>query len=368
MTILADNFSPSGFDPLGLQELYRIEIIDVSTIRRLNPEQGPPLHHPVVTASVHSFSNLLEPAVQLTFNYEPLGFNQIPLLAWLEPISVLRLSAQAERLLLEQGKYTLEELKPFISSSNFIKGVGQGHFDEIRQKVHHYIHTALAQPSHLINWVSLLKIMTRSLSSLQTFVLLEQFDLAQEWELSLIDKLEIKRLSIEQKQLIIQQSQESILNSTMPSLVESLWLTISKIFIFPWIESREKIVTQEELNERYTRISLQPSLTLKMLDFLQALFPTLFLSWSPLDKELFGLNIQVQQEYSAIVTLAKNYFCRSIPAYPWQELVYLIYKECALKWEEKSIAFVEKVLTYSLLFQFYQQPNQMLMIRLSNYF
>lgn len=345
----------------SLSELYAIETIDLSTIRYLN--------HPQASPSPLSGSSCLPcEAIQLELNLGAVPPAYLRSLVWQEPIEVLQLSLHLERALQEQNIKTLQDIQDFVQDDDYLlKGIGQGHLDEIQSKLTQYVEKASTfSAQQVVNFHSIINILTGHLNRLHAFILLDQFKLSHFCTLSAAESGELRRLSEEQRLQIVEQTQAELQEASFGMLNKILML-ITDVLIKPWMDRRQGLANQAELQERLQRVSTPHSSDEDIYLFLsEVFFKRQFMLHAYLTEVaegLYGSHPAVSQAYHHIIQKGKTYFYHPSISYEWLELTRLLYQEFALKWEEKPQDFIQKVLAYCPEFCLYQQAPCSLRIR-----
>lgn len=363
--------SPHGkgiYNHPGLEENYSIETIDIKTIRLLSDS--------VTTLSLPFQEKLLllEPieqeSTQWDFDFGGEFSREIKPLVLEEPIQVLRLSQHAEKTLRIHEKLVLRDLiklnqQEFI----FIRGLGQGHIDEIKQKLQTYLADQLIQTKPHIDWTSLIRILSGSMAKLKLALIFEPFGLDAFISLSSAEQLEMRRLSHEERLKLHQEAEEEICSSRNKHVIHDILTDFLNVIIKPWVRRREGLATDDELLERLQRSCQNPELTAPMLSFISEVFfkhQCVFNSYlTEIRPGLYGIDSGIKWMYQSVIQKALTYFYKPYIVYELEELVEFLFKEFALKWENVSCAFISKVLQFDGVFRVCKNEEHRLIVKLN---
>jgi hypothetical protein len=351
----------------GLEAIYAIETIDLKTVRPLQSEALP--KRPLNPISKNIVSQT-EENKQLAFDFGAKFSQCIESPIVLEPIHVLQLSSQAHKILLSHQKTCLQDLISLQPSEFvFFRGLGQGHIDEIQEKLHLYLKDHSLKLVSRLPLSSLIRILLGTLEAKKAYVFLEKFDLQDFLSLSSAETMEIRRLSSQERISIQQEILEVLKRGPQIEAVKRVLISAFEAFIKPWVQCRQGIVTEDEFLERLQRISDYSDKTISILQFLgkvldQHPFPLLE-GLIEVESTLYAADESVFFHYQAVVGVAQTYFYRQDCSYSLDELISLLQREFARKWEEYSHAFIDKVLTSSSYFKVQKNQAQQLIIKLA---
>lgn len=287
-----------------------------------------------------------------------------------EPIHVLGLSKLAEKILLENGKLLLGDLidsnlKDFV----FFKGMGQGHLDEIRQKLSRYIDGRSLSHSEKIDFTSWLRTIISSFDRKKIYVLLESYDLSDLISLSPAENVEVRRLPFEKRQEWIHETVSFLTHADQRMIINSDIKKIVDIFVKPWMRRRSGFATKEELLERIYRMSEKTKLAELILAFFSSVY---FENRFPVSeylievsKNLYCVDENSAKTYHYAVEKILSYFYKPFLAYPLEELMKFVEKELSQKWESFPDGFLEKVIKVSPHFRVRKTIQGYLEVKLS---
>ncbi|MDF2550435.1 MAG: hypothetical protein K0S07_1502 [Chlamydiales bacterium] len=328
----------------GLEAIYRLETVDPRSIRKFGEgakQETPPLQ------KVHSDD---EPC-QLELDFGESFYTWIPSFRLDEPIQVLELSQQAQQALLSMNKRSIRDLKN-LSDKDFLymKGLGQGHIDEIKRKLQNYTKGPSLERSYSIDFGGFLRCLVSDMQKITAYLLLEPFGLSSIIQLSPQQNSELKRLSPEKRRDLALQGNNILTSPEKNLYVAKKFEGIAKAFIAPWLEKRHFLATEDELNERLLALSLNHTIGEKALLFFSQLY---FNGQFPLsqilphEKELYFVSETARNFYQELIKKVATYFYNSQLEYPFAWFLLALKKELACKWEGFSDSFLEKGLRLS---------------------
>ncbi len=344
----------------GLEAIYSLETVDIKTVRRLSESQPPPQAPKKVAAPV-----VLQDQLEFDFGSAYRGWME-PFIVK-EPIQILNLSKQAEKCLIDNGKGQLRHLiEADLRSFVFFKGMGQGHLDEIKQKLTQYLEGHSLKQATKVDFASWMKTLIAAQDRKRCFVLLEQYELTELVTLTPAEGAEMRRLTPEKRQQWIAEMVKIV--DERGGEVRNDFATLMEVFVKPWIRARGGYATRRELEERFMQVSEDPRLTPRVLAFLTDLFLdrsdyTRFLVSA--DADLFCADAGQVDAYQMIVNQVNSYFYQPQVSYRLQDLIAWIERELAAKWLGFPDTFLEKLLRLSPRYRIRKAPDGKLHIRLS---
>lgn len=336
----------------GFEAIYALENVDIRSVR--------PLHEaPAEKAKIKSLQLpiiLEEEPSQLDMDYGP-GFRE-----WIEPfflsepIQVLGLSKHAEKCLLDHQKVLLKDLLGYdLRKLVFLKGMGQGHIDEIKGKLQSYVEgkeVARAKNIDFASWIRTL--VSNSTIKKKLFVCLEEYHLAELISLTSVERMEVRRLTPEKRTEWKKEGGEELNTESRCLLFRRQMGLICDAFVKPWLARRLGVATSIEIQERLERMSLYPELATRALHFFSEIYCNSFFSLAHslhgVGPELYCIDAQTKEAYEIIINRALTYFYKDGLHYNLEQLVGLLSRECAKFWIGFPEGFPEKVLRLSPLF------------------
>jgi len=351
----------------GLEAIYAIENVDLKSVKRLNqPSKIIP-----VKEEIHLVLKAITSSPQLELDLGNLYRGWMSSFVLHEPIQVLGLSKHAEKCLIERDKIILKDLigtnlRDFV----FVKGMGQGHIDEVEQKLSVYLEGRELNRCYTIDFQSWIRSLVASLDFKKVFVGLEQYRLEDLISLSPAENVEVRRLTAEKKKEWKQEINIIFQEKQRRDRVRADFETIVDVFIKPWIRSRMGIATKLELMERLQQISENREFTALSLNFLSAHY---FSGGFPLAdylsqvaKDVYCVDDMIANDFLEIVNTTNSYFYNDSVEYPYKQLCTLLFREYSNHWKGYPDGFLEKVLKYTSSFRVRKGPNGELTVRLNH--
>lgn len=352
----------------GLEAIYSLETVDLKTVRKI--EQTPSK-----TEFIQNEVRSAEPAGEFVdwqheFDFGD-GFRD-----WVEPyylqepIQGLGLSFQAEACLNEHGLKRVSDLLAHnFRDYVFLKGMGQGHIDEVQKKLKVFIGGRSVKKARIIDFKSLVLSLSVGINFKKLSLFLEDYGLAHCVPLTSSEKVELKAFGLSKDEGWRSEVLDLFdVESRKSEAVESL-RKIMQAFVLPWMLNRQGVATQEEIVERLERVSLQPEETHLYLNFFsknftEGKFP--FSSHLPqTEREVYCTDKGVAAAFRDIIEVALSYFYKPEISYSFRELINLLGREFAKDWKEYTEEFMSACLKRSSSFRTLREPSGKLMIVLA---
>lgn len=337
----------------GLEAIYALENVDIKSVRRIETHPQPIQKKPEIERK--TFVSQQE---NLDLGEEFRGW--IPSFVFKEPIHVLEISKHAEKILLENGIYKLKELKDAqVKNFAFLRGMGQGHIEEIRQKLNTYLEGQHLDRCIKVDFKSWLKSLVGALDRKKVCALLQSYDLAHHFSLTPSENVEIRKLTFEKKQ---EWKEELIQKMTMPEQKKNVFEDMQKVFkafIKPWVLQRGGFASHDELMEKLLRASTDSTTCTNVLQlFKDVYFHQDFFSCflHQIDPGIYCTDEYNACNYELIVDKACSYFYKTSVYYTLPELVSHLEREFSKAWIGFPDGYVEKVLRLSPTFRTRKGP------------
>lgn len=354
MTALAKNVQTHTSPPLqetfnvsyshGLEAIYSIETIDLKSIRKLNifePKKSDEKKN--IPAREVFFES------QLCFDFGPAFREWIPSLVPEEPIQVLDLSKPVEKILLEKGLCKLESLSQAnLQDLSFLRGVGQGHIEEIKNKLNQYLIDKPKGNTLYLDPLSLLKCFSAHIDRKKLYIAFEPYGLHSWITLSPMEKAELKRLNPESRCQWVQEVWLSDLQKRTQFLEHQIELWV-ETWIRPWIFRRGGFAKKEEVFEWLFLHSLDEKIAEKVFSLLDSKIS--FDRYLPLYQGIFSASSDYQEKLQLILSKAISYFKKVKSWYYLEELSYYLQAEFALQWKSIDTKEIHLALSLSDIFQ-----------------
>lgn len=347
----------------GLEAIYTLETIDLKTVRRLAvPSQPEEL-------KTTTFQKHVPFEGQLEFDFGAKYRNWMEPFILDEPIQVLALSKYTEKCLLENGKMTLRCLTlTNFQNLVFIKGIGQGHIDEIQNKLKEYLSGHSLEMCTYIDFYSWVRSLAAALNRKKVYAFMLPYQLADLFPLSPAESVEVRRLTLEKRS---EWSQEILEELMAPKRIQHLhekMKTVADVFISNWMSRRHGFATQQEILERLDRVSTVSTSSDRVLSFFSEVFfkgsfPFKHLLIEDGDS-LYFTDENSYRQFCQVTDVALTYFYSKQVFYPLQKLLFLLQKEFAATWKSFPEGFIEKVLRSSHHFRVRKEENGQLIVRL----
>lgn len=350
----------------GFEAIYSLENVDITTVRRIGQGSAAesPASYSLPTEAIEKKKVLLQTELDLGKPYR----GWMPSWQLQEPIQVLKLSSQSEKALLEAGKRTIQDLRSLNEAElPFLKGMGQGHIDEMKQKLSYYLHGRDLDKCRILDATSLLRCLFSAEERLRVFAYLEPFGLSEEFPLTPSEAMTWRWLSEDKRHELASPLCEGLRKETQKSFVEQALGEVAEVFVKPWIRRRLGLATEAEIWERLERLSSRPAVTVKTFTLIAHTY-SLSLSLPlasyliEVEKGLFCADSHTALEYREMRDCIDSYFYAPSIEYEVSDLVQRISKELARGWRYFPDVFITKVLRLSSRYRCYNGLGRTLWI------
>lgn len=341
----------------GLESIYKLENVDLKTVRRL-------AENVVEETPKNTFSFSYEESDELDLGP---GFRKwIPPFLREEPIQVLQLNKVSEKCLCEHGFKTLHDLMTTdLNRLVYVKGMGQGHIDEIKHQLNKYTRSKPLHKAYQIDFVSWIKSLTFDMNLKKVYVLLEKYHLEGLVSLTPMESVEVRKLDKVRKEEIGAEILREIQLKT--SHVEARFDGILQTFVIPWMERRFGMATEEEILERLERVSFKPAVAEKALAFFKEVF---FEGQFPFHKglscarEIYFAGSYALKAFSQLEQSLDSYFYHPTVYYALDELYRFLTRDYSLKWRRLEEGFFEKTLKLHPHYSVFKDAHQVVSVSL----
>ncbi len=336
----------SGAYSHGLESIYAVETIDLSSIRVIAPTPQ---------ATVASSPEAVN------FD-ESFGFARsvIPPFFLRESIEILRLSPHAERFLRALGHELIQDLLPLdYSDISFLRGLGQGHIEEIKSKLKEFVRGRPLDLRVSIDYISWARSLFRGMDKRVVGVVFERFGLIDHLPLNISERSEIKKLSQEKKQEWFHQFKETC-RVKHDAFDKDLDLVLDT-FVKPWICCRGGFASADELAEIAWRLGEDRDESERVLALFSELLcngahPFFRLKESPF-KSVYVANTESYRMVSRIQKVLKSYFYNPTVSYSLEELIAWVEREFACAWINLGSGVLKRVLQQSKEYEVFQSAK-----------
>lgn len=351
----------------GLEAIYAIEKIDLNSIRRISEPQPIKVVAKQQKPAISVQSQLPN---QLEFDFGDAYRGWMESFVVREPIQVLGLSRHAEKSLSTNGKMVLRDLIGVdLHSFVFFKGMGQGHIDEIQQKLSQYLNGRVLHQCPTVDMAAWMRSWLGQADRKKVFVCLQPYHLEGFVALSMAENLEVGRLPPDKKLEWTNDILSEIRKEKIRLSINEDLKKIVDVFIKPWMQRRQGMATRQEIMERLQKISDEPELTAYIFDFLSSTFSNgsfpLKSFLYEVDEQLYCSDAHIAANYKVVQDRAHSYFYKSEICYTLSHLVQLMSRELACSWQVLEEGFMEKALRQSSHFHVRKQREGGLMVRLA---
>ena len=350
----------------GLEAIYTIQNVDLGSIRRISAPHSTPDPKPQVKAI--TFESPLESQLEFDFGEQYRDWIESFVLA--EPLHVLGLSRYAEKCLNEHGKKFLKDLvgadlREFI----FYKGMGQGHIDEIRQKLQKYLEGRSLYRCRTIDFAAWIRSLVSGIDRKKACVLIGTYGLSELISLSPAENVELRKLTLEKRQELIEETLQQLKMSAVHENAFRDMRQIFYVFFKPWIVSRHGLVDGNQLNERFERVSDMPQMTQNAINFLSSVFfngafPLKKILYMPEDN-IYCADLAAYESFRAVIEKGLSYFYKPDAMYPLEQLIRFLERDFAMNWQGFPQGFIERTLRLSSKFSVRKGTRGFLEVRLA---
>lgn len=311
----------------ALDALYRLETVDAKTIRRLGD-----IPKPALKSAATPLPKPIESSLPLGGRFREARDSFI--LA--EPIHVLQLSQHVEKLLTSHGKKRIADLRK-MEMADFleVKGLGQGHIDEIVSKLASYLQGKLLEETPYVDFEAILSSLAVHIPPVRLAKMVSLFGLTELIPLTPAEKAELKRSG---------EPAEGDLAAARHFLKFAL-SEVAEVYLLPWMDFRGGIASKRELYERLRQLALDETHTMAILRFFEEEF-----SLSPLDElvfireGLFASDVWAAKRLGRVIAHADSYLSASKEPYALDQLIQWILRDFSREWIGEDPLYVKRAL------------------------
>lgn len=302
----------------GLEKIYAFETINPNSVKQ--------------AAFKPTVANEPTPNRPLVFKQPtlPLGpyFQEsIPNLRLKEPISALGLTPFALKGLQHRNCKSVEEAIFLLQKDpSSYKGMGQGHIEEISQKIEAFIGKEPFQFVSFVDWESLVRTLIAEIEPKECYIFLSRFQLQMLTQISTSDYQELSRWTKEQIAKGFAKCHDEIRHVKMDFLQEVLHL-VSDAFLKPFLRRRCGMSTKADIIQRLEQLSQEKTHFKKIFTLLEAVTTPIQLVQAATG--VYTIDHETQAIYQMLVDLAKSYFYKPSLCYPFDMLSKKLYDDCA---------------------------------------
>lgn len=328
----------------GLESIYRIETVDLKSVRKLGqkPETLPTILSKPTNVPVEELALDLGPALS--------GYLKAFVVN--EPIQILKLSRHTEKSLLDEGMKTIGDLKRAdLSNLVFVKGIGQGHVEEVRERLQEHTQNKPLDKSSSIDFGSWIRSLAGDLEAKLAFVMLDSYGLSELIPLTALESVELKKLTVERKKDLLHNIKHLMNRADKVSEVRGRLEEIEQVFVRPWIAARGGVATEDEIIERLERVSDNSLLAKAALKFIRDYYTEGFLFHLPGERGLYFSAVESWGRFKQIETLILSYLWNSSAEISYTTLYSWISRDLSLSWNFLEEKHFNKVVSLSTFLQ-----------------
>lgn len=349
----------------GLEQIYALETIDPSTVKKIAISE-PVIEYPA-NHECEDQDDLWNGQYELELGDE--YRNWMPPLFLKEPVQMLELSQRTEIVCQDQGIERIIDLIG-LDFNDWIgeKGVGQGHIDEIQQKLKIYIGGRSLERSYFMEWRAFIRSLTVGLDRKKAFLLLEAYGLETYLPLSPIERMESLNLQNQTKKVWIEEVIQGFKEHSRVTYVKETLTQMIRVFLSSWIRARGGVVNLHEVIERTERVSEEAEAVSKVIRFINEIYELdthpLAIGLVEVDQGLFCPDRITANAYRKICEKTKSYFYQPSLVYNFSELTDFLAKEFGSLWEGFPKILAETCLKRSPLFRVRKGESGLIQVKL----
>lgn len=337
----------------GFQEIYSLEKVDSRSIKKVSKGTDPQEKERAEKKGLGKYPVEDE---QLLFDFG-LGFRQwMESLRLKEPIQVLNLSQQTVKALLQSDKRVLRDVFTFEASDfRKIKGLGQGHIDELQQSLCSYLSGYDLFCVKRIDFSSLIRCLMGPMDKALAFSLLSSYGLSDLFALSPSESATYRHWSWEKQQACRQEALEELKSENRRNFLRDVLKEVTHSFVQPWMLKRFGLCSHHDIIERLSGLSFDRATTEAALNFISDVYYNgkflLMDSLIEVDPYLYAANRFVADSYKDLKARARTYFYKRGSTYSLYEIKSFLSREYARDWKGLEEDFIERVLRQSPSFR-----------------
>jgi len=341
----------------GLEEIYTLQDVDVTKIKTF----GVQTESQELESQDFNDRYILPKSPQLELSLADEFRSTIDSFILSEPIRVLNLSTHAEKYLKQHGKKVLKDLiDEDWAAFSISKGAGQGHIDEIISKLKEYIGGRTLKDCNTVDFEALIRSLISDDYRTKQYVLLDKYQLGYLITLFPSESVEVRRLSMEQRDSSIQESIKLFRSESGQKFCNLSLQKITDVFIKPWLRGRSGFCRRFELMDRLEQVSNNASAMHHVVKFLADVNSEGHFPFNKLlhviDHDIFCVDEVSQSSFLRIENTAMTYFYKTNLTYRLEEIISWLSREYASCWKGFPDGYLEKVLRTSK--RFYVTKNE----------
>jgi hypothetical protein len=317
----------------GLETIYALETIDVKSVRRMSEKAPAKPEAMIVHEEIEEN--------QLDFDLG-VGFRSwiIPTLLS-EPIQILDLKKPLERQLLDKCIGTLGELVQAVN--HLPASLGHGNIEDIRRSLARYIAGKSQDKTHFIDFLSLIKCLYGDFDAKKVYAALAPKGLGEWIVLTPLDKVDLKKASLEVRLNWIQETKHHIRSEKKQAFLQQQFFIWCQTWVKPWLIKRNGFGTQEEIEALLILRSSDEQTAEQVLVLLRDMI--VYETFLPCYEGVFAADARLLNYLRSILKKKSTYYCSSYANYSVSELTHLIYQEMVRDWSSVTPEIIQKALS-----------------------
>lgn len=344
----------------GLEEIYALETVDISSVRRIEVAEISSEHAP---ATKKVAASLQQHELPLGAEFAS-GLNSFVLE---EPIEALPIGINVVKTLKNEDFLRIADLIDIEPMQLVRRGLGQGHIDELKKALETYLQDRTLYHTDHVDFEAWMRCMLPMQEKKKTLSILQEYHLEYVVSLTLHEKAETRRATKEMQKRWEQEVKEFCRSPQQMNLFRRRRTQVADVFIKPWMRQREGLAKEYELINRLERTALQNHDVRHFIACMQSLIGEthFFLKHHLIEVEeaTYAVDPTVAKHYQQIIAMTDTYFYKPYVTYFFDELTTLILKECASRWIALTESFVRHVLRASKRYHVQKDQSGVLVVR-----
>ena len=353
----------------GMEKIYELKDVNVSSIRKMSSPASPVSKMSSGNTKTHSLTQSAATEVnpiswvwdkEFQLDFGPSFRDWIEPFRLDEPVQVLGLAPAAEKELLSNKCIRLRDL--LAESAG--QGLGQGHIDEMREKLLQYLGAKRSGRTRTVDFGGLLRCALGGVDRFRAHILVEPYGLGHLFPLTKSQEVEKKHLNAAKHKEMCEDAKQLLSEREIVATLKSGMEKIFEALVNPWVRKRLDLATKTEIEHRLMHVSEDRKVTKGFLSL-----------WSDCisdEEELFSYYLhQVEQKvfctmpgtrdsYQQCMRQLDSYFYNLGITYPLDELLSFVARESTRMWWDYPEGFVEKVLRISDSFELFRNKQGVL--------
>ncbi|MEM1283342.1 MAG: hypothetical protein AAGG81_07295 [Chlamydiota bacterium] len=353
----------------GLEDIYNLENVDPSTIRKLGDEEETN-YQSIEKVEVLSKKYPVTPTQQTELNLGPEFSSSMPSFVLSLPLEYLSIDGTTLNAANQSGITSIKDvLECDWDEVVLTRGLGQGHAEEIRSAFETAFRSQELILCQTIDYKALICCLLSKDLLLKHYVHLQEYGLESFVDLSPIMHLELKRTPQETKIKWIEESCSALKMTDCKEIARSSLEYVIKTYVTPWLWQKNGFAYDYEVMDRLEQVSEDPQIFDKTLKFLSSTYcdGESILRWilPEIEASIIFVDKVVKSKFSYCEEKVISYFYKPDLTYSLKELVLWVFRELAAEWRDVDGETIEKVIEHSSLFEVRKGMDHQLMVFLA---